>query len=47
MNHHENLYVNFRRNEDNEEVRMEADRKPGDKATKVTIWSPIRVPVRE
>lgn len=41
MNHHSDLYVTYRNSEDNSQVRMEADRKPGDKITQVTISSPL------
>ena len=38
-----NLFVNYRRNEDNETVRLEAERKAGAKITNVTISSPLPV----
>ena len=44
INHNADLYVNYRRNEDNQTVKLEAERKAGGKATKVTISSPLPVP---
>ena len=45
INHHVDLFVTFRNGEDNSEVKMEAERKPGAKVTQVTISSPLPVPV--
>src|SRR5438067_3930033 len=44
INHNADLYVSYRNGEDNTEVRMEAERKAGGKATRVTISSPLPVP---
>lgn len=44
INHHVDLSVKFRNGEDNTEVKMEAERKPGAKVTQVTISSPLPVP---
>jgi hypothetical protein len=43
INHHSDLSVMYRNGEDNTEVKMEADRKPGDKVTQVTVSSPLPV----
>jgi hypothetical protein len=44
MNNDVDLYVTYRKNEDNTEVKMEAERKAGAKVTQVTISSPLPVP---
>ena len=44
INHNADLYVSYRRSEDNETVRLEAERKAGGKITRVTISSPLPVP---
>jgi hypothetical protein len=44
INHNADLYVSFRKNEDNATVRLEAERKAGAKVTHVTISSPLPVP---
>jgi len=44
INHNANLYVSFRKGEDNTEVKMDAERKAGAKVTRVTISSPLPVP---
>src|SRR5205085_4478357 len=44
INHNADLYVSYRKAEDNAEVKMEAERKAGGKVTRVTISSPLPVP---
>ena len=44
INHNADLYVSFRKNDDNATVRLEAERKAGAKVTHVTISSPLAVP---
>lgn len=44
INHHVDIYVSYRNGEDNAEVKMEAERKPGGKITNVTLSSPLAVP---
>ena len=44
INHNADLYVSYRNSEDNATVKMEAERKAGGKATRVTISSPLPVP---
>ncbi len=44
VNHHVHLSVKYRNGEDNSEVTMEVERKPGEKLTKVTLSSPLPVP---
>jgi hypothetical protein len=44
LNHNIDLFVNYRKNEDNTAVRLEAERKTGGKITRVTISSPLPVP---
>lgn len=39
------LHVTFRNGEDGSQVTMEAARKAGGKVTRVTVWSPIPIPV--
>lgn len=41
INHNANLYVSYRKGEDNTEVKMEAERKAGGKITHVTVSSPL------
>jgi hypothetical protein len=45
MNHSADLFVSFRNSEDNTEVKLEAERKAGAKVTRVTISSPLKLPV--
>jgi hypothetical protein len=45
INHHADLQVTYRNGENNTEVKMEADRKPGEKLTRVTTSSPLPVKV--
>ncbi len=42
INHSVDLFVTYRRSEDNSEVKLEAERKAGGKITHVTLSSPIR-----
>ena len=44
VNHHVHLRVKYRNGEDNSEVTMEVDRKPGAKVTQVTVSSPLPAP---
>jgi hypothetical protein len=44
INHNADLYVSYRKGEDNTEVKMEAQRKAGAKITHVTISSPLAIP---
>jgi len=44
INHHADLFVTYRNSEDNSEVKLEAERKPGAKVTQVTISSPLPIP---
>lgn len=44
INHSADLYVSFRRNEDNSAVKLQAERKAGAKITHVTISSPLPLP---
>jgi antitoxin component of MazEF toxin-antitoxin module len=47
INHHADLLVTYRNSEDNSEVKLEAERKPGAKVTQVTISSPLPIPPAE
>lgn len=44
INHNLDLYVSYRNNEDNKTVRLEAERKVGEKVTRVTVSSPLPIP---
>src|ERR1700730_5842032 len=44
INHSADLFVNYRNNDDNTMVRLEAEPKAGPKVTHVTISSPLPVP---
>jgi hypothetical protein len=44
INHNADLYVSFRRNEDNSAVKLQAERKAGGKITRVTVSSPLPLP---
>jgi hypothetical protein len=44
INHSADLYVSFRRSEDNSAVKLQAERKAGGKITHVTISSPLPLP---
>jgi hypothetical protein len=44
INHNVDLFVTYRKVDDNSEVKMEAERKAGAKITHVTLSSPIRNP---
>ena len=47
INHNVDLFVTYRRGEDNSEVKLEVERKAGAKITHVTISSPIPMPVAQ
>lgn len=44
LNHNVDLFVNYRNNEDNTMVKLEAERKAGGKITRVTISAPLPLP---
>jgi hypothetical protein len=44
INHNVDLFDGYRNNEDNSQVKMEAERKAGTKITHVTISSPLPIP---
>src|SRR5581483_6772169 len=44
INHRVDIFVTYRNGEDGSEVKMELQRKPGEKSTRVTLSSPLPVP---